>query len=167
MQNASTEDRWSVLIGEQKYGPFGLGDLTDLAREGRLLESDWIWKPGLAAWIAARDVSELFAKPVQIQTEPDALNRNRTAEDQNQEAERGFKGRAKDQIRNFGLMFLYLWIVFGLLAVHESMILSQHQLSYQVRGVAIVNALVFAKVMLVAEDLHLGRRLNDRLICPL
>ena len=59
-------------------------------------------------------------------------------------------------------MFLYLWIVFGLLAVHESMILSQHQLSYQAHGLAIINALVFAKVMLVAEDLHLGHRLHDK-----
>ena len=59
-------------------------------------------------------------------------------------------------------MFLYLWIVFSLLAIHELMILSQHQLSYQAHGIAIVNALVFAKVMLVAEDLHLGHRLNDK-----
>jgi hypothetical protein len=126
------------------------------------LEGDWIWRPGLAAWIAAGDVAGLFAKPAQIQTEPAQRNRNNGAVDENREVPRNFKGRAKDQIRNFGLMFLYLWIVFGLLAVHKSMILSQHQLSYQAHGIAFVNALVFAKVMLVAEDLHLGHRLNNK-----
>jgi hypothetical protein len=161
MQKLSAENQWCVLIDQQQYGPFGLGHLKELAAQGRLLRGDWVWKPGLAAWIAAGDVSGLFAKPVQIQTEPAQLNGN-SAEDENRNAQRHFKERAKDQIKNFGLMFLYLWIVFGLLAVHESMILSQHQLSYQAHGLAIVNALVFAKVMLIGEDLHLGHRLNDK-----
>jgi hypothetical protein len=162
MQETSAEDQWSVLIGEQKYGPFGLGHLKDMAAQGRLLEDDWIWRPGLAAWIAAGDVSGLFAGPVPIQTGLVQRSRNSGAEDESRKAQGGFKGHAKDQIKNFGLMFFYLWIVFGLLAVHESMILSQHQLSYQAHGIALVNALVFAKVMLIAEDLHLGSRLNDK-----
>jgi hypothetical protein len=73
-----------------------------------------------------------------------------------------FQERAKDQIKNFVLMFVYLWVVFGMLAVHESIVLSQHQINYRFHGLAIVNALVFAKVLLVAEDLHLGRRFNDK-----
>jgi GYF domain 2 len=162
MQKVSAGDQWFVLIDEQQYGPFDLADLKELAAEGRLLEGDWIWKPGLASWIAAGDVSGLFAKSAQIQTEPTKHNRNNSAEDESRKTQSNFKGRAKGQIKNFGLMFFYLWIVFGLLAVHESMILSQHQLSYQAHGVAIINALVFAKVMLVAEDLHLGHRLNDK-----
>jgi hypothetical protein len=162
MEKAPAEDQWTVLIEEQKYGPFGLGNLKDLATQGRLLEGDWIWKPGLAAWIAAGDVSGLFVTPAQIQTEPAQRNRNSGADDENRGAHSNFKARAKDQIKSFAVMFLYLWIVFGLLAVHESMILSQHQLSFQAHGLAIVNALVFAKVMLVAEDLRLGHRLNDK-----
>ena len=59
-------------------------------------------------------------------------------------------------------MFVYLWVVFGMLAVHELIVLSQHQINYRFHGLAIVNALVFAKVLLVAEDLHLGRRFDDR-----
>ena len=73
-----------------------------------------------------------------------------------------FQERAKDQIRNFTLMFVYLWVVFGMLAVHEFIVLSQHQINYRFHGLAFVNALVFAKVLLVAEDLHLGRRFNDK-----
>ncbi|MGC1279044.1 MAG: DUF4339 domain-containing protein [Xanthobacteraceae bacterium] len=162
MQRSPAEDQWSVLIGERQYGPFGIDYLKELAAQGRLLEGDWVWNPGLAAWVAAEDVSGLFAKSAQIRIEPAQLNRNDGTEDKSRQTQRNFKGGAKDQIKNFGLMFLYLWIVFSLLAIHESMILSQHQLSYQAHGIAIVNALVFAKVMLVAEDLHLGHRLNDK-----
>jgi len=48
-----------------------------------------------------------------------------------------------------------------MLAVHESIVLSQHQIDYRFHGLAVINALVFAKVMLVAEDFHLGYRLHN------
>ena len=59
-------------------------------------------------------------------------------------------------------MFFYLWVVFGVLALHELIILSQHRINYVSHGLAVVNALVFAKVMLVADDLHLGHRFHDK-----
>jgi hypothetical protein len=58
-------------------------------------------------------------------------------------------------------MFLYLWVLIALFTLHESIVLAQHQIDYSLYGVAFINALVLAKVMLVAEDLHLGRRLED------
>jgi hypothetical protein len=76
-------------------------------------------------------------------------------------SQRNLKERAKDQIRNFSLMFAYLLVIFGMLAVHESIVLSQHQINYRFHGLAIINALVFAKVLLVAEDLRLGHRFDD------
>ena len=85
------------------------------------------------------------------------INRDAGAEGEKPELKINLKERAKDQIRNFTLIFVYLWVVFGLLAVHELIVLSQHQIDYRFHGLAVVNALVFAKVMLVAEDLHLGR----------
>ena len=90
------------------------------------------------------------------------INRDAGAEGETPELKINLKERAKDQIRNFTLIFVYLWVVFGLLAVHESIVLSQHQIDYRFHGLAIVNALVFAKVMLVAEDLHLGRGFDDK-----
>ncbi len=75
---------------------------------------------------------------------------------------RNFKERAKHQISEFAVMFFYLWIMFGMLAVHESIILAQHQIDFESHGLAFINALVFAKVMLIAEDMHLGRRLEDQ-----
>ena len=49
-----------------------------------------------------------------------------------------------------------------MLALHESIILSQHQINYVSHGLAVVNALVFAKVMLLAEELDLGHRSHNK-----
>jgi hypothetical protein len=81
--------------------------------------------------------------------------------DENLPPPSNLKERAKDQIRNFGLMFVYLWVIFGMLAIHESIVLAQHQIDYRFHGLAFINALVFAKVLLVAEDLRLGRSFDD------
>lgn len=48
------------------------------------------------------------------------------------------------------------------MTLHELIILSQHQINYVAHGLAVVNALVFAKVMLVAQDFHLSHRLHDK-----
>jgi hypothetical protein len=58
-------------------------------------------------------------------------------------------------------MAVYLWVCFGLFALHESIVLEQHHINYKFYGFAIVNALILAKVMLVAEDLHLGERFQN------
>jgi len=161
-QRSPGEDQWYVLIDEQKYGPLRLGHLEDLAIQGRLREDDWVWKPGLDSWIAAGNVSGLFTESVRFRNVPAQINRSVSEESAKQEQKHNFKERAKDQIRDFTLMFLYLWVVFGMSAIHETIILSQHQINYVSHGLAVVNALVFAKVMLVAEDFHLGHRFQDR-----
>ena len=53
-------------------------------------------------------------------------------------------------------MFIYLWVLFALFVIRESIILAQQHLNYQAQGFAILNAFILAKVMLIAEDLHLG-----------
>ena len=93
---------------------------------------------------------------------PPQIDLGAGAEGETPEQKHGIKERAKDQIKTFVLMFIYLWAVFGMLAVHESIVLSQHQINYRFHRLAIVNALVFAKVLLVVEDLHLGHRFNDK-----
>jgi hypothetical protein len=158
----SGDDQWYVSKDEQKYGPIRFGDLAQFAKQGFLLEDDWIWRAGLDSWIPARDAPGLFTESGQRRSEPRQFDRSFGEEGDKRGSERHFKERAKDQIKNFALMFLYLWVVFGMLAIHEAIILSQHQINYVSHGLAVVNALVFAKVMLVAEDLHLGHRLDDK-----
>jgi len=75
---------------------------------------------------------------------------------------RRLKERAIDEFRRFIVIVLYLWVVFALLSIHKSLVLAQNHLNYTEHAFAIVNALVFAKVLLVAEDLRLGRRFERR-----
>ena len=156
------EDHWYVVIRDQEFGPLRFDQLAQLAKQRRLQKTNWVWKSGFDSWISAGEVSGLFTDSVQFTREPAQLDRGIGVDSGTQDRKRNLKERAKDQIRNFTLMFLYLWVVFGMLAIHESIVLSQHQINYQSHGLAVVNALIFAKVMLVAEDLHLGNSLNDK-----
>ena len=53
-------------------------------------------------------------------------------------------------------MFAYLWVMFFLLQLHQYLILAQRHIPFEQYGVGFINALVLAKVMLVADDLRLG-----------
>jgi len=78
------------------------------------------------------------------------------------------KERASEELKRFLAIFLYLWVVFGLLSLHESIVLEQRHLDYQEHTFAFINALVFAKVLLVAEHFHLGTRFSHKpLIYPI
>ena len=158
----SSDDQWYVLKNEQKYGPVKFGDLANFAKQKLLLENDWVWRYGLEQWIVARDVSGLFTIPAQLRGEAAQINLTVVEEYGGQEHIDTLKERALESIKTFIQMFLYLWLVFGLLAIHQSIILSQYQIDYQSHGLAVINALVFAKVMLIAEDLRLGDRFDDK-----
>lgn len=81
---------------------------------------------------------------------------------------RHLKEKATDEFKRFIVIFIYLWVVFGLLSVYKSVILSQHHLDYPEHAFAIINALVFGKVLLVGEHLRLGTRFSDKpLIYPI
>src|SRR5262245_16791916 len=81
---------------------------------------------------------------------------------------RDLKKKAFEELKRFVAIFLYLWLVFGLLSIHTSLVLSQHHLDYQEHTFAIINAFLFAKVLLVGEQLHLGKRFEVKpLIYPI
>lgn len=67
------------------------------------------------------------------------------------------------------VIFLYLWVIFGLFVLNERIILRQHGATFTLKdGFAIINALALAKVMLVAEDLKLARWIKHKpLIYPI
>jgi len=72
------------------------------------------------------------------------------------------KQKVVHEFREMVVIFLYLFVWFGLFTIHESIVLEQHHIGFTPYGLAAVNALVLAKVMLVAQDLHLGHRFEDR-----
>jgi hypothetical protein len=65
------------------------------------------------------------------------------------------------QVKEFLLIALYLWLIFGLLVIYKSVILGEFHIPFAYHGFAIINSLALGKVMLVAKDLHLGERFND------
>ncbi len=73
------------------------------------------------------------------------------------------KEKALRELRRFLVMFLYLWLLFAISDLHRTLILAESHVNYQAQGFAAVNALMLAKVMLLAEDLRIGRRFQDRM----
>jgi hypothetical protein len=53
-------------------------------------------------------------------------------------------------------MSFYHFVVFSLLVVYKSLILAEHHIAFARHGFALINALALAKVMLVAQELHLA-----------
>jgi hypothetical protein len=62
---------------------------------------------------------------------------------------------------------MYLAVFFGLFTWYRRLVLAEYQISYLHYGVAFIQALVLAKVIMVGRALHLGQRLKDHpLILP-
>lgn len=70
--------------------------------------------------------------------------------------------RAAQEMRSFLILFLYLWVLFGLFVLNQDMITREHGGTIAVQGIALVNALVLAKVMLVIEALELARWVRNQ-----
>jgi hypothetical protein len=73
---------------------------------------------------------------------------------------RTLKQKGIEQMKEFLLIALYLWLVFGLFIVYKSVILAQYHIAFAYHGFALINALALGKVMLVAKHLHLGERFD-------
>jgi len=84
------------------------------------------------------------------------------------ERKRDLKQRAFDEAIKFLTIAFYLWVMFGVFALHESVVSAKNHIDYHFYGFALVNALVLGKVMLVADDLHFADWFKDRpLIYPI
>jgi membrane protease subunit (stomatin/prohibitin family) len=53
--------QYHVSVNGQSTGPFGLAQLQEMARNGQLLVSSHVWKPGMANWDTAGNVPDLAA----------------------------------------------------------------------------------------------------------
>jgi hypothetical protein len=58
--------------------------------------------------------------------------------------------------KEFIVIALYLWLIFGLFALYRSVILAENHVPAAEEGFALVNALVRGKVVLAGKGLHLG-----------
>ena len=74
----------------------------------------------------------------------------------------GLKEKATHQLREFLVITIYLWALFALLVINQSVVLARAEPDYQGHGFAIFNALMLAKVLLTGEDLKFGTRFKDK-----
>ena len=51
--------------------------------------------------------------------------------------------------------------MFSLFVIYKSVILAEHHINFALHGFALINALALAKVMLVAQELHLADQFRD------
>ena len=70
------------------------------------------------------------------------------------------KRKAYEATKDFFVIALYLWVILGLFAVYWAVILGQG-ISMLEKGFVVINALVLAKVMLIAKELRLGETARD------
>ena len=70
------------------------------------------------------------------------------------------KERAREEAIKFGIIVIYLWAMFFLFQLHQYVVLEEHHVPIEKFGFGLVNALMFGKIMLVADNMRLGSRLR-------
>jgi hypothetical protein len=80
----------------------------------------------------------------------------------------GLKQRVLDEVIKFLAIAFYLWVMFGVFALHEAVVSEKDHINYHFYGFALMNALILGKAMLIAEDLHFADWFKARpLIYPI
>jgi len=74
---------------------------------------------------------------------------------------KALKQRAYHEFREFIVIVLYLWLVFWLLLLYKSVILDEEHITYLAHGIALINAVVLGKFVLIARAFHLGDTAED------
>lgn len=81
---------------------------------------------------------------------------------------RSLRAKAAEEFRRFVILFFYLWTLFGVFVLNQGVVLREHGIDFAMQGFAFINALVFAKVMMLFEIFDPGRWLRTRpLIYPI
>jgi hypothetical protein len=74
---------------------------------------------------------------------------------------------AKREVLRFVVLFLYLWAMFLLFELHQYVVLATYQIPFENWGFGFLNALVLAKVMVVADEVRMKAFLRSKpLIVP-
>jgi hypothetical protein len=72
-----------------------------------------------------------------------------------------------DEGKKLFWIFIYFWVLFGLFSVYRSLVLTERNLIYH-EGFAVINALLLAKVVLVAEFFQVANSLKHKpLVYPI
>lgn len=83
-------------------------------------------------------------------------------------AHRDLVAWTKTEFKRLIAIVLYLWVTFSLYVLSETIVLTQRHISFAAHGFALINAIVLAKVLLVAEDLNFADGFKNKpLIYPI
>jgi hypothetical protein len=83
------------------------------------------------------------------------------------EEKKGLKQKILHELIKYWLIVLYMAIFFGAFSSYRMLLLAHHGISYEDYGISVIRALVLAKVVLVAENLRLGRGYEEKpLVVP-
>ena len=71
------------------------------------------------------------------------------------------KQRAYHEFKEFLILSFYLWLVLGMFIEFKSIILAENQINFAAHGVALINALVLGKFMLIVRAFNPGKEADD------
>src|SRR5262249_4612833 len=78
-----------------------------------------------------------------------------------------WKQKIVSELIEYWILVVYLGVFFGAFNWYRRLVLAAYQITYLHYGMAVLEALVLAKVILIGPAVHLGQRLDDRpLIVP-
>ena len=77
-------------------------------------------------------------------------------------AKPSFKQKAAHELKEFAIISAYLAFFFCALITYTSLELRKYEINYLSYSFAIINALIIAKVILIGDMMHLGRRVEAR-----
>ncbi|MCU1252430.1 MAG: conserved rane protein of unknown function [Edaphobacter sp.] len=70
----------------------------------------------------------------------------------------GFKQKAAHELEDFAWISLYLGFFFCALSTYSMLLLKKYEINYLNYTFSIINALIIAKIILIGEWAHLGRK---------
>jgi len=77
------------------------------------------------------------------------------------------KKKAIEEFKTFWIFTLYLWLFLGAFTVYRRLILAEYGITYLNYGIALIEALVIAKVILIGKMFGFTNRFDDKpLIVP-
>lgn len=74
----------------------------------------------------------------------------------------GWKQKIASEMVEYWINVLYLAVFFGMFYTYQRLILAQYQISYGEYGIAVIKALVLAKVIMLGDMLRIARGFEER-----
>lgn len=72
------------------------------------------------------------------------------------------KDRAREELRRYAVVALYLYLSFGVILLYESALLGEHGVKFLPHGLAAAKALILGKFLLIGEAVGVGSRRGSR-----